>query len=90
MRKKGFVGRLVKALYGTRSAPQAWQHLVRETLIDLGFRPSKVVPSLYYNVERDLRVCTHVDDDDFLCSGRKDMLMWFRKSLEDRFELKRF
>lgn len=63
----GMVGKLLKAMYRTRSAPQAWHNLVRETFSSLGFVPSNAVPSLFFHQERDIRVCTHVDD--FVCSG---------------------
>ena len=37
MADKGYVGFLLKAMYGTRGAPLAWQKLVTATLEDLGF-----------------------------------------------------
>jgi hypothetical protein len=39
-----------------------------------------------YHLGKDMTVVTHVDD--FLCSGRKPDLVWFRKMLSKQFELK--
>ena len=40
MKSKGYVGKLIKAMYGTRAAPQVWQDVVRRTMVRLGFTPS--------------------------------------------------
>ena len=37
-----YVGRLKKALYGTRDAPQLWQKELGSTLKDLGFKDSRL------------------------------------------------
>ena len=37
MKQKGFIGRLKKAMYGTRSAPRMWQKVVKQTMTDMGF-----------------------------------------------------
>ena len=84
-RLQGMVGRLKKAMYGTRAAPQVWQALVKRTMTRLGFVPSRVSPCVYYHRQRDMHVVTHVDD--FLCGGDLLHLHWFRKSLEAEFEL---
>ena len=34
-RHQGFIGKLKKAMYGTRSAPRMWQHVVKQTMSDL-------------------------------------------------------
>ena len=85
-RAEGFVGRLRKAMYGTRAAPLVWHSVVRRVMTQLGFTATKVSPSVYYHHGRDLNVVTHVDD--FLCGGDEQHLRWFRKSLEKEFELK--
>ena len=71
-KKQGFVGKLIKAMYGTRSAPLMWQKVVREKMKALGFRACVTVPCLY----------------DFLCSGETGDFAWFRGELENSFELK--
>ena len=85
-KKDGFVGRLRKAMYGTRAAPQVWQSVVKQTLTNLGFEASIVQPCVYFHRSRDLRIVTHVDD--FLCGGPKASLLWLRKQLQNEFELK--
>ena len=85
-KKDGFVGRLRKAMYGTRAAPQVWQSVVKKTLTNLGFEASIVQPCVYFHRSRDLRIVTHVDD--FLCGGPKASLLWLRKQLQNEFELK--
>jgi len=82
----GFVGRLIKAMYGTRAAPQVWQEVVRHNMLLLEFEMNPIFPCVYYHRGKDMTVVTHVDD--FLCSGRKPDLVWFRKMLSKQFELK--
>jgi len=67
---KGYLGKLVKAMYGTRAAPQVWQKVVREVMLSLGFKMNPIFPCVYYHAERDVTVLTHVDD--FLCGGRRN------------------
>ena len=86
MKDRGYVGRLLKAMYGTRAAPQVWQNTVRRVMIGLGFKPSTSFPCVFFHRERGLRVVTHVDD--FLCGGDGRQLRWLRKELEKEFELK--
>ena len=83
MKSKGWVGQLMKAMYGTRGAPQSWQNLVRVVLERVGVVASCVVPSLFYHPKRDMRVCTHVDD--LQCSGSKQNSLWFRDYLLSEF-----
>ena len=46
----------------------------------LGFKTSKVFPSVYYHEVKNMKVVTHVDD--FLSSGRRKDLDWFKRELE--------
>ena len=41
------VGKLNKAMYGTRDAPQIWQEVVEAKMTGLGFRASILHPSIY-------------------------------------------
>ena len=86
MREKGMMGRLVKAMYGTRAAPVVWQGLVQDTMRTLGFSMSSKFPCLYHHALKDVKVVTHVDD--FICTGEKSELQWLRRELEKKFELK--
>ena len=62
------MGKLVRALYGTRDAPLAWQTVVKSDMKDMGFHECKVTNGVFTHPERDLRVVAHVDD--FLLSER--------------------
>ena len=82
----GKVGKLIKAMYGTRAAPLVWQKVVRDVMKSLGFKMNPIFPCVYFHPERDLTVLTHVDD--FLCGGEKQHLKWLQKMLSMEFELK--
>ena len=61
------VGKLEKASYGTRDAPQAWLHELSKTLVGIGFTMSARFPGLYFQDRLEVALVTHVDD--LLCSG---------------------
>ena len=82
----GLVGRLRKAMYGTRGAPHVWQKVVRKAMNELGFEMNPIFPCVYTHREKEMMVVTHVDD--FLCSGSKSDLKWLHDSLSQEFELK--
>ena len=44
------VGKLHKAMYGLRDAPQVWQREVRRILVGMGFFESTVAPCVYHNL----------------------------------------
>ena len=79
LNKGDYVGKLVKAMYGTRDAPQFWQEVVERKMISLGFNPSKLHPSVYYHPTRKTLVIAHVDY--FMCLGREVNLEWLHKEL---------
>ena len=76
---KNLVGKLVKAMYGTRDAPQIWGDFVQETMASLGMQSSMIQPSVYFHVSKKLFVVAHVDD--FLCVGPEESLMWLFEGL---------
>ena len=86
MRARGYVGRLKKAMYGTRQAPLMRNQKVQETMKSLGFKASARVPSLYNHPVTHVTVIAHVDD--FLCCGPYHGLLSLRKGLEEKFEIK--
>ena len=57
-----YVGRLERALYGTRDAPQLLQRELESTLKDLGFKDSRLHPRFFYHQGRDIALVSHVDD----------------------------
>ena len=81
-----YVGKLRRAMYGTRDAPAEWQNVVTKVMKQIGFIPSGTAPCLYFHPVRDLRVIVHVDD--FLCSGESHHLCWLKAALEKKFSLK--
>ena len=83
---KKWVGKLLKAMYGTRDAPQVWYEEVRKLMIGLGFVQSFINPCLYYHEGRMLRVLVHVDD--FLCTGSESNLNWLREKMAEKFKIK--
>jgi len=85
MKAKGYVGKLVKAMYGTRSAPLIWQKVVRRKMKEMGFSASTTIPCLYYHLEKDMYVVAHVDD--FLMSGEQRDIEWAKRGLEKEFGL---
>ncbi len=56
------VGRLLKALYGTRDAPQRWQQELSETLHALGFQGGRLLPGVFWNSRLEVILVSHVDD----------------------------
>ena len=80
------MGKLVRALYGTRDAPLAWQTVVKSDMKEMGFDECKVTNGVFTHRERDLRTVAHVDD--FLLSGEGHDLLWFRDQMLKKYELK--
>ena len=84
--QEGFVGRLRKALYGTRGAPKLWQKELTKTLSEFGYRPSKLLPGVYSHSENGSWIVAHVDD--LLCMGDFACLEKFRGDLMKKYECK--
>ena len=80
------MGKLVRALYGTRDAPLAWQKLVMEDMNTSGFEECKVTTGVFTHGVRDLRLVAHVDD--LLVSGEKHDLTRFKEEMAKKYELK--
>ena len=56
------VGRLNRALYGTRDAPLLWQKELGQTLAKLDFVQSRLQPGVYVSKLRGIVLVSHVDD----------------------------
>ncbi len=80
------VGKLKKALYGTRDAAKSWQQTVTKHLVERGFTRHLGAPSVFYNGERGL--CTLVHGDDYVSVGERSGLQWLQQELEGCFEVK--
>ena len=75
-----YVGKLVRALYGTRDAPLAWQKVVKSDMSALGFEECKITTGVF------TQAVVHVDD--FLVSGEMGDLARFRDEIKTKYELK--
>lgn len=81
------MGKLKKAMYGMRDAPQIWADTVKEKMFELGSNVSGLHPSVGWNVARGLMVVVYVDD--VMCIGSVDALGWLFDSLNKQYDLKR-
>ena len=61
------VGKLDKAMYGTRDAPAEWQAELEKTMFKLVFRQVVSTPCLYYHSSLDVLDVGHADD--LMCVG---------------------
>ena len=80
------IGRLNRALYGTRDAPMAWQKVVQDFMVKHGFQPCLESPGVYYEENRGLKIISHVDD--FLVVGPRSEVQWFNARLASEYEVK--
>ena len=76
-------GKLVKAMYGTRTAARMWQREVANTLREAGFSAGRTSPCLFYHAPRDIMVFLH--GDDFVSSGSPEDLKWFETVLRAKY-----
>ena len=81
-----WAGKLERAFYGSRDAPQIWQHEVSDSLTKLGFQRSVFQPSVFVHKIRNVAVVLRVDD--FLCSGQRDDVLWIYDELFKKYEMK--
>ena len=82
----GMVGRLNKAMHGTRAAAVSWERTYRQHLEEIGFRCGASSPCTFYNESRDLRLVVH--GDDYTILGPDNELTWFTKQMQARYEIK--
>ena len=82
--REPMMGLLKRALYGTRDAPQSWQHHISSVLATLGFKPGRANPCVFRHSPRKLLISIHVDD--FMCLGASADLSWLKLELGKRFE----
>jgi hypothetical protein len=81
-----YVGKLDKAMYGTRDAPAVWQLELESTLCELGFKSCITTPCLYVQKKTDLRIIAHADD--LLCEGSRKDLETFLGDISKKYEVK--
>ncbi|KAJ0466898.1 putative RNA-directed DNA polymerase [Helianthus annuus] len=82
------VYKLIKALYGLRQAPRAWNTRLDSALKELGFTRCKHEQAIYRRErnQRLLLVCTYVDDLIVIGATSQDIVD-FKKQMEARFEM---
>ena len=80
------LGILEMSLYGTRDAALNFQKEVRKFMKSKGFVMRKYNSCTYLNKAKGIKVMVH--GDDFVSSGSRSSLKWFKAQLEKRFEVK--
>ena len=79
--EEGMVGKLLKAMYGTRDAAPNWEAEYQEFMTsDCKFKSCLTTPCMFYLAEKKLRVVIH--GDDFTVLGPHYSLMWFREQIK--------
>ena len=77
--------RLLRHMYGTRSAADGWQEEYSSFLVEvLGFEQGMSSPCLFKHPVRQL-VCS-VHGDDFTTTGAKNDLDWFEGMIQEHYE----
>ena len=80
------VGLLNMSLYGTRDAAANFQQEVRKVMSKIGFQVGKYNVSTYFHKGRNLKTLVH--GDDFVTTGRRVDVKWFKELLSKRFDIK--
>ena len=78
--------RLEKAMYGTRSAAQDWQHEIKRRMLSIGHLQGKSNPCLFYNPSSEVACLVH--GDDFLAVGEESALKQFNEQLAKEWKKK--
>ena len=76
-KKEGWVGKLIRAMYGIALM---WQKVGREKMKALGLHSCGTAPRVYLLSGRDVFVVAHVDD--VLCSGEPGAFAWAKSELD--------
>ncbi|GJR38735.1 ribonuclease H-like domain, reverse transcriptase, RNA-dependent DNA polymerase [Tanacetum coccineum] len=84
----GKVYRLIKALYGLRQAPRAWNIKLDNTLKSLDFKKCALEQAIYTKTSRDSTLLIGVYVDDLIITGtpRKEIDK-FKAQMEEKFEM---
>ena len=78
--------RLRKALYGTREAAKCWEAEYTKCMTELGFRPGRSSPCLFWHAEWGC--CAYIHGDDFVVSGDDEHLAKIQNFICDRYPTK--
>ncbi|GKA45533.1 ribonuclease H-like domain, reverse transcriptase, RNA-dependent DNA polymerase [Tanacetum coccineum] len=84
----GKVYRLIKALYGLRQAPQAWNIKLDNTLKSLDFKKCALEQAIYTRTERDSILLVGVYVEDLIITGTpKREIDKFKDQMKEIFEM---
>ena len=86
--KEDKVYKLMKALYGLRQAPRAWNIKLNRILQEFGFTRCSKEPSVYRREEKSstLMVCVYVDD--LLVTGSSlQLIVEFKREMASKFDM---
>ena len=86
MRSPGHCGRLLRCMYGTKSAATRWEDTYTRALGRLGFAQGRASPCCFAHKSRDLKVVVH--GDDFTVLGRDEDLDYFQHGIRGEFDVK--
>ncbi|GJX94674.1 ribonuclease H-like domain, reverse transcriptase, RNA-dependent DNA polymerase [Tanacetum coccineum] len=84
----GKVYRLIKALYGLRQAPRAWNINIDNTLKSLDFKKCALEQAIYTKASKDSLLLVGVYVDDLIITGTpKKEIDKFKAQMEEKFEM---
>ena len=78
--------KLLKAIYGLRSSPKAWQKHLSEVLQQIGLHRSTAEPNIYMTTTRNCFVLAYVDDLLFL--GEEETVNKIFKAIQQQLLLR--
>nr|GEW45238.1 retrovirus-related Pol polyprotein from transposon TNT 1-94 [Tanacetum cinerariifolium] len=82
------VYRLIKALYGLRQAPRAWNIKLDNTLKSLDFKKCAIEQAIYTNTSKDSTLLIGVYVDDLIITGTpKEEINKFKAQMKEKFEM---
>ncbi|GJX12203.1 ribonuclease H-like domain, reverse transcriptase, RNA-dependent DNA polymerase [Tanacetum coccineum] len=85
---QGKVYRLIKALYGLRQAPRAWNIKLDNTLKSLDFKKCALEQAIYTKKSKDSILLIGVYVDDLIITGTpKKEIDNFKAQMEEKFEM---
>nr|GEZ37368.1 ribonuclease H-like domain, reverse transcriptase, RNA-dependent DNA polymerase [Tanacetum cinerariifolium] len=84
----GKVYRLIKALYGLRQAPRAWNIKIDNTLKSLDFKKYALEQAIHTKTSKDSTLLIGVYVDDLIITGTpKKEIDKFKAQMEEKFEM---
>nr|GFA88155.1 ribonuclease H-like domain, reverse transcriptase, RNA-dependent DNA polymerase [Tanacetum cinerariifolium] len=85
----GKVYRLIKALYGLRQAPRAWNIKLDNTLNSLYFKKCALEQAIYTKTSKDSTLLIGVYVDDLIITGTpKKEIYKFKAQMEEKFKIR--